>query len=101
MKKRILISLALCVALVALFAYVNVSAASKGTSDVDELKAQVTALEKRVSVLEEKMQRQPATSSVLVPQTFPESRELPKGWQKKKINGITYYLVPIRENQNK
>ena len=64
---------------------------------VQDLKKQVAALEQKVTSLESRLQQLTLT----IPQTFPELKQLPKGWQKYEFNGMTYYIVPVDQDLKK
>jgi outer membrane murein-binding lipoprotein Lpp len=64
---------------------------------VEELKKQVAALEEKVASLESRLQK----ITVTIPQTFPELKQLPKGWEKHEFNGMNYYIIPLDQDLKK
>lgn len=64
---------------------------------VEELKKQVAALEQKVASLESRLQKLTLT----IPQAFPELKQLPKGWEKREFNGMSYYIIPIDQDLKK
>ena len=64
---------------------------------VQDLKKQVRALEDKVASLESRLQQLTLT----IPQTFPDLKQLPKGWQKYEFNGMSYYIVPLDQDLKK
>ncbi len=64
------------------------------TKQIEELKKQVGALAQRIAILESKLQK----LTLAIPQTFPDLKQLPKGWQKREFNGLEYYVIPIEQD---
>jgi len=64
---------------------------------IEELKKQLGALEQRITVLEGKLQK----LTLIIPQTFPDLKQLPKGWEKREFNGQKYYIIPIEQDAKK
>jgi seryl-tRNA synthetase len=64
---------------------------------VQDLKKQVAALEEKVADLEKRLQKLTLT----IPQAFPELKQLPKGWEKREFNGMSYYIIPIDQDLKK
>jgi outer membrane murein-binding lipoprotein Lpp len=64
---------------------------------VQDLKKQVAALEEKVASLESRLQK----ITVAIPQTFPELKQLPKGWEKREFNGMSYYIIPLDQDLKK
>ena len=62
------------------------------TKQIEELKKQVVALEQRIAILESKLQK----LTLVIPKTFPDLQQLPKGWQKREFNGMEYFIIPIQ-----
>ena len=71
------------------------------TFELDVLRAQLTALEQRVVALETRVERQVRPTNVLIPTTFPQIKKLPQGWEKRELNGMAYYIVPLLVVPNK
>jgi uncharacterized coiled-coil protein SlyX len=67
------------------------------TKQIEELKKQVGALEQRIATLESKLQK----LTLAIPQTFPDLKQLPKGWEKREFNGLRYYIIPIEQEVTK
>jgi septal ring factor EnvC (AmiA/AmiB activator) len=63
------------------------------TKQIEELKKQMTALEQKVATLESRLEK----LRLAIPQTFPDLKQLPKGWEKREFNGMKYYIVPIEQ----
>jgi outer membrane murein-binding lipoprotein Lpp len=61
---------------------------------VQDLKKQVAGLEEKVASLESRLQK----ITVAIPQTFPELKQLPKGWEKREFNGMSYYIIPLDQD---
>ena len=61
---------------------------------VEQLKKQVAALEQRVKDLEGRLEK----LTIAIPQTFPNLMQLPKGWEKREFNGLSYYMIPLNQN---
>lgn len=64
---------------------------------IEELKKQVITLEQRVATLESRLEK----LTLAIPQTFPDLKQLPKGWEKRKFNGMNYYIIPIEQDSIK
>lgn len=64
---------------------------------VQDLKKQVAALEEKVASLESRLQK----ITLAIPRTFPELKQLPKGWEKREFNGMSYYIIPIDQDLKK
>jgi hypothetical protein len=64
------------------------------SKQIEELKKQVAALEQRVATLESRLEK----LTLAIPQTFPDLKQLPKGWEKRKFNGMNYYIIPIEQD---
>jgi len=69
----------------------------ESTKQIEELKKQVNALEQRVATLESRLEK----LTLAIPQTFPNLKQLPKGWEKREFNGMKYYIVPIEPDPKK
>jgi len=67
------------------------------TKQIEELKKQVGALEQRIATLENKLKK----LTLAIPQTFPDLKQLPKGWEKREFNGLKYYIIPIEQEVRK
>jgi outer membrane murein-binding lipoprotein Lpp len=64
---------------------------------VQDLKKQVATLEEKVASLESRLQK----ITLAIPQTFPELKQLPKGWEKREFNGMSYYIIPLDQDLKK
>jgi hypothetical protein len=65
---------------------------------IEELKKQVITLEQRVATLESRLEK----LTLAIPQTFPDLKQLPKGWEKRTFsNGMSYYIIPIEQDSIK
>lgn len=64
---------------------------------IEELKKQVITLEQRVATLESRLEK----LTLAIPQTFPDLKQLPKGWEKREFNGMNYYVIPIEQDLKK
>jgi hypothetical protein len=63
----------------------------------DELKKQMASLELRITALEGQLEK----LTLAIPQTFPDLKQLPKGWERREFNGLSYYIIPIEQTQNR
>jgi len=84
-------------------------------AEVESLKSRVSVLESRVKELEVGKPPAPRPAPrVVPPQVVPKPRfaprqsdplnaprPLPEGWQERKFNGMTYYIVPLRPGDAK
>ena len=78
------------------------------SAQLAELNKQVHSLQERVKALEERLEKatiilpkpQPwlGKPTIKVPVPFFHHECIPKGWQKRKFNGITYYVIPLGQN---
>lgn len=92
MRKTIGIFVVLLVLVLALSEIQAFSSPQDETAkQVEQLKKQVTALEQRVKDLESRLEK----LTIMIPQTFPNLTQLPKGWEKREFNGREYYVIPI------
>lgn len=57
----------------------------------------MAALEEKVASLESRLHK----ITVAIPQTFPELKQLPKGWEKREFNGMSYYIIPVDQDLKK
>ena len=62
---------------------------------IELLKKQVVALEQRVKDLEVRLEK----LTIMIPQTFPNLTQLPKGWEKREFNGREYFVIPIDKDK--
>jgi hypothetical protein len=69
-------------------------------SNIDQLLKRIHVLEKRVAELEKKQAAAvaPAQYAPVTPAQSMRPR-LPNGWTSKSINGVPYYIVPLRGNE--
>ena len=77
---------------------------SKSTEvELKALRTQIASLEERVKKLEDQLHLSKLLKdySVTIPQTFPKMPQVPKEWQKRKFNGIPYYVIPLQQMPNK
>jgi hypothetical protein len=99
MKTRIAVVVACCCVFGGILAFAGDSQDKSSLSELDMLKKQFKALEKRVAAIEEQLKKKQQLPIIRTPQTFPfpEMQRLPKGWQRKEFNGIPYYIIPLNE----
>lgn len=91
-----------------LFVALSVSAgpASSGaaSAEFDELKKEISSLRERVEALEKRSiivsRLQPRTHDFIIrlPEALRRRAYLPKGWQEREFNGITYYVIPLSQD---
>jgi len=105
MKRLALIAGTCCVLLVVAFsAGAGPADFEDGSAEIDELKKEVCSLRERVEALEKATiivsRPQPRTDefTIRVPEALRRRRHLPKGWQERQFNGITYYVIPLNQN---
>lgn len=94
---------------VAVFISISIFAAeNENSSEKDELtqlKEKIEALEERVAELEEKLEeKQPniilkQKKTPQLPNLLPPSHDVPPNWEQKEFNGMSYYIVPIKEQR--
>lgn len=105
MKTIALIAGTCCILLFVAFS-VSAGPASfgEGSAEIDELKKQVSSLRERVEALEKTAiivsGLQPRTHEFIIrlPEALRRRAYLPKGWQEREFNGITYYVIPLNQN---
>lgn len=69
----------------------------KPEAGLEALQKQVAALEAKVAALEKQIEK----LSFSIPKSFPDLKQLPKGWERREFNGMTYYIIPINQDQKK
>jgi len=109
MKKIVTIVIAGCLLVVLAFCVGAAPAESEDLSgQIKALKNELSSLQERVQALEKRLEK----AEVIIPHIWPGQDDdkyvtplmlcprtpLPKGWQKRQFNGITYYLVPVDED---
>jgi hypothetical protein len=57
----------------------------------EEMRKQMASLEQRIAALEGQMEK----LTLAIPQTFPDLKQMPKGWERREFNGMNYYIIPI------
>jgi hypothetical protein len=73
--------------------------------EITQLKEKIAALEERVAELEEKLEeKQPniilkQKNTPKLPNLLPPSHDVPPNWEQKEFNGMSYYIVPIKEQR--
>lgn len=73
------------------------SAPSPGSSEIEQLKKDVTALRQRVEALEERLKEGRVRPGVIIP--HPEPHQIPPNWIRREFNGNPYYIVPIDQTR--
>jgi len=109
MKKSITIVGIACVLLIVALSIGAAPADPKDISaEIAELRKEVLSLQERVKALEKRLDN----AAIIVPKSWPWKGDLrlfdaprqyapvPKGWQKRQFNGITYYVIPIDQNSD-
>ena len=75
-------------------------------SQIQNLQKEIEALKERISRLESGQKIPPTVPQVIspgVPQdlpsinTIPHMNQLPKGSEQREINGMTYYIIPLQD----
>ncbi len=75
-------------------------------SQIQNLQKEIEALKERISRLESGQKIPPTVPQVIspgVPQdlpsinTIPHMNQLPKGSERREINGMTYYIIPLQD----
>jgi hypothetical protein len=99
----LLISLVILIPLTVLALGATTESSDGVEAELNLLKSQVKALEKRVATLETKLlaERAPKDLPLVIPHQMPQT---PKGWLKREFNGIPYYAIPLdhsRKNPKK
>ena len=105
MKTITLIAGTCCILLFVAFSVSAGPAGSgEGSAELDELKRQVSSLRERVEALEKRTiivsRLQPRTHEFMIklPEALRRRTYLPKGWQEREFNGITYYVIPLGQD---
>jgi len=109
MKKIITIVGTACVLLIVAFSIGAAPAEPEDISaEIAALRKEVLSLQERVKALEKRLD----SATIIVPRSQPWKGDLrlfdalrqyapvPKGWQKRQFNGITYYVIPIDQNSD-
>jgi hypothetical protein len=109
MNKIVAILVAGCLLVVLAFCVGAAPAESEDLSgQIKTLKKELSSLQEHVQRLEKRLEKaeliisrlwpgQDDAMCVTPPMLCPRT-PLPKGWQKRQFNGITYYLVPVDED---
>ena len=63
---------------------------------IDELQKKILKLEKRIKFLEKQLRSFDHKSFKIPHKTYPKLQKLPKGWKEQKYEGLTYYIVPLK-----
>ena len=75
-------------------------------SQIQALRKEIEALEERISRLESGQKIPPTVPQVISPgvlqdlppiNTTPHTNQLPKGSQRREISGMTYYIIPLQD----
>ncbi|MFB0524090.1 MAG: hypothetical protein ACETVZ_01010 [Phycisphaerae bacterium] len=107
MKKIITIVGTICFLLILAFSIGAAPVDPKDISaEISALRKEVLSLQERVKALEKRLD----SAAIFVPGSQPwrggfrlldalrQYTPVPKGWQKRQFNGITYYVIPIDHN---
>lgn len=94
---------------VAVFISISIFAAeteqSSEQDEITQLKEKIEALEERVAELEKKLEKK-QPNIILKQKKTPQlpdfslpQQDIPQDWEQKEFNGMSYYIVPVKEQR--
>ena len=100
MKMPMIAILVLGIALGAVLSAAADSGETPDRTDLDVLRKQVQALEKRIEVLERLLEQPHSNGGAPGLPPMLHGRPVPDTWLRREFNGIPYYVIPLQQDCN-